>query len=306
MDKRVRERLSSRFLSWAARLLPQEEQGVVLGDLLEEGAGWLASLKAVLGYALLRGLEPWRRMDRWLALLAVVAPCAVMLGSVSLSMADENAIYLWFFANNWDMRLLHEPGFWAGLGETLPRMLWSALALCCWSWCCGVLIRVVSRRAVGANCAFLCLFFVAMWLGWRPPTVDMQRLGLARDYFGNAAVFVHGFYRMLFAPLVQALFVMLPLWGGLRGKRLPMQSTGWAPGVFWVLIGVTVASLAAQASLWWQMRTWNNLPVLSPHLPSVLPLAFTGCAAYLFSACWWKLRIWRGGRGVEQRNVAIR
>jgi hypothetical protein len=306
MDKRMRETLSNRLLDWVARLLPQEEQGVVLGDLREEGTGRLASLRAVLGYALLRGLEPWGRSETWLVLLAVVAPCAVMLGSVSLSMADEDAIYLWFFVNNWDMHLVHEPGFWVGLREILPRMLWSALALCCWSWCCGVVIRVVSRRAFGGNCIFLFLFLIAMWFGWRPPTVDMQRLGLARDFFGNAAVFEHDFYRTCFAPLVQLLFVVLPLWSGWREQRLPIQAKGWVLCIFWILTGVTFASLVAQSSVWWQMHTWNNMPALSPHLPSVLPFAFIGCVAYLFAACWRKFHSWRGEQGAVKRSVAAR
>lgn len=120
-----------RLLHYLARVLPDDERTVVLGDLQEEEIGLFPSIASVIGYAARRELAYWRHMVSWLVLLAVVAPGAVMLGSVSLSMADGNAVYLWFLANNCDGYLLRQSGFWEGLRESLPGIAWSSFALIC-------------------------------------------------------------------------------------------------------------------------------------------------------------------------------
>ena len=92
------------LLSLFARVLPLEEQKVVLGDLEEAGDGLLTSTGAIAGYAVRRELTAWASLDSWLILLLVVMPCALMLGSVSQSTADRNArcressapVWLWF------------------------------------------------------------------------------------------------------------------------------------------------------------------------------------------------------------------
>lgn len=279
-----------RLLHLVTRLLPENDRTVVLGDLQEDATGLFSSMAAVIGYAARRELACWRDLDPWLMLLTVVTPCAIMLGSVSLSLADGNAIYVWLFASNYDAYLLHQPGFWYGLRESLPGMIWSSAALICWSWCCGTVIGAASRRTIKTNCLLVCLFFIALWFGWRPPTGDLQTLPLARDFPGNAGVFSNVFYRTFLAPLVQILFVLIPLLCGLQEKRLCARRGTWAFRAFWVLVGMSLTSLIAQASLWWQMRTWTTFPPLRPHLPSVLPVALTGCIACLLAKSYSHLR----------------
>ena len=168
------EKHCERLLNLLAGILPADERTVVLGDLQEDGVGLFFSIAAVIGYAVRKELDSWRNAAPWLVLLTVVTPCAVMLGSISLSMADANAIYLWLFANNCDLYLLHQPSFWNGLFESLRGMVWSSLALISWSWCCGTVIGAASRKTIKANGLLLCLFFSTLWLGWRPPTGDFQ------------------------------------------------------------------------------------------------------------------------------------
>jgi len=278
------EKQGARLLNFLAHALPRDERNVVLGDLQEDGTELFASIRAVIGYAVRLELEPWRQLNPWLVLLIMVAPCSVMLGSLSMSLTDGDAIYVWLFTNNWDTSLLHQPGFWVGLRESLPGMVWSNFALVCWSWSCGAVIRMISRRAIKVDGLFLCLFFIATWFGWRPPTGDLQSLHLARDFPGNAAVFENVFYRTFFSPLVQIFFVMTPLFCGMSDERLTLRNP-WALRVFWTLVGTSLASLALQATLWWQMRTWTISPPLTPHLLSVLPLAFTGGIAYVLARC---------------------
>lgn len=272
-----------RLLHLLARVLPPDERTVVLGDLQEDDTGLFSSMAAVIGYAVRRELTSWRHLSAWLVLLTVVTPCAVMLGSISLSLADGNAIYVWIFANNSDAYLLHQQGFWHGLGESLPALVLSGLALISWSWCCGTVIGVASRSTMKANRLLLCLFFMTLWIGWRPPTGDLQALHLARDFSGNAGVFKNSFYRTFFAPLIQIFFVITPLLCGFTDKRPSALGSPWAFRAYWVLVGTSLASLMAESSLWWQMRTWSTFPPLTPHLPSVLPLALTGCIAYLLA-----------------------
>ena len=279
---------SQQFLQLLARVLPPDERTVVLGDLHEDSAGLLFSMTAIVGYAVRRELSLWEGPLPWLALLAVVVPCVAMLGSVSLSMADGNAIYVWIFANNWDAYLLRQPGFWNGLGEYLPSMVLSALALICWSWCCGSVIGLVTQKTLRTNCLLLCFFFLTLWLGWRPPTSDLQALTLARDFPGNAGVFRNLFYRRIFAPFVQMVFVVVPLLAGIRDQHSCPVRSPRASRVYWVLVGVSIASLVAGASLWWQARTWTTVPALKPHLPPVTPLALAGLLAFILKRSRWR------------------
>lgn len=271
------------LLSFVARTLPQDEQAAVLGDLEEDGAGMLVSIAAVLGYSLRRELPLWLELNPWLASIAVLAPCILLLGGVSLSIADGDAIPLWFFVNNADSTLLHDPGFWSNVGAAAPGILISCVALVCWSWCCGTLIGYASRKTVQTNGLIILLFFGAIWLGWSPSTLDLQPLPLARNFPENSAVFSNLFYRVFFAPILQIVFVLIPLLSGLSGKHIKTFSRRLPMLLFWACTALSIASLIAQGCLWWQIRTWTLFPAPTLHLPSALPFASAGFLAYLIA-----------------------
>jgi len=223
-----------RLLYFLASSLPEDERTIVLGDLQEEDAGLFSSVAEILGYAVRREIVSCRCWESWLVLFAVTAPLTVMLGSASLSIADGSAIFVWSFASNWDIPLLQQAGFWTGLRESVPAVAQSAMALVCWAWCCGALIGAVSRKTFRVTGLLICFFFATVWAGWRPPTVDLQPLHLARDFGVNAAAFRSYFYRDCFSPLVQLLFVVVPMLCGLRNARLHVLEGAWTRSAFWV------------------------------------------------------------------------
>jgi hypothetical protein len=269
------------ILRLLASSLPADDRPIVLGDLQEEGAGLISSVAAILGYAVRKELVSWAHWESWLVLMAVAAPLGVMLGSASLGIADGSAISVWYFASNWDFSLLQQASFWTLLIENLPSLAWSVMALLCWGWCCGALMGAVSPKTIRSTSLMICLFFAAQWTGWRPPTIDLQPLHLARDFRSNAAAFRTPFYRDLFSPFVQLLLVVAPMLFGLRtaGHRMPKDA--WMRRVFWVLVGLALFSLASRSSAWWLMHTWTTFPAPTHRLPSLLPLALSGGLAWL-------------------------
>jgi hypothetical protein len=272
-----------RLLELLARVLPAHERLPVLGDLREEEAGLLASSVEILSFAVRKEVVSWGRIDSWLVLLAITTPAAILLGSVSLSIADGSAIYVWLFASNWDMALLRQKGFWIALQSCLPALVWCVTVLVCWAWVCGSVIGLASRKTARTNGLLLLFYFIALWFGLRPPTADLQPLILARDLSNNAAAFRSDFYRYIFSPLVQVLFVLIPLLRGLRGAHRWMLGGVLVRGLFCLVSGASLVSLVAQSSVWWQRRTWTTSPALGPHLLSLTPLALGGGVAWLIA-----------------------
>jgi hypothetical protein len=48
-----------------------------------------------------------------------------------------------------------------------------------------------------------------------------------------------------------------------------------------VAAATAIGTLVSTNLLWWQMRVWNIWPLRQPRLPSMMPLAIVGPAAYL-------------------------
>lgn len=272
-----------RLLELLARVLPAQERSAVIGDLREEEAGLLASSVEILNLAFRKEVAPWGHFTPWLVLFAITTPAVILLGSVSLSIADGSAIYVWLLANNWDMALLRQKGFWIALQGCLPTLAWCVTALVCWAWVCGFIIGSAAQRTARIHGFLLLLYFIAFWFGLRPPTADLQPLLLARDLPNNAAAFRSDFYRYIFSPLVQVLFVLIPLLCGLRGAHRWKFGGVWVRRVFCLVSGASLVSLLTQSSVWWQRRTWTTSPALTPHLLSLTPLALGGGVAWLIA-----------------------
>jgi hypothetical protein len=224
----------------------------------------------------------WRPL---LSLACLALPLGILLSLVSERTADGSAIYIWLFVNNGDWSILRSPGFWRNLAEYAPSIFISYLALVCWSWTAGLLMRFSSRRTIWLSgglffSAFLCAGFwgVPHFLGY---ILVVQR---GRDFHNNAAVFANAFYRHVFPLTVEFILVALPAWWGMC-QNLP---TGEFPRgrkvVLLICTSATIASLLSQSLVWWQFRVWAIWPLRLPRLPSLVPLALVGPIAYLLLA----------------------
>ena len=70
---------------------------------------------------------------------------------------------------------------------------------------------------------------------------------------------------------------------GLKDAELKLPQSAWKGATFWLLVSVSLASLMAESSVWWQVRTWKTSPPMTPHLPSVVPFALCGGLAWLIA-----------------------
>jgi hypothetical protein len=103
----------------------------------------------------------------------------------------------------------------------------------------------------------------------------------------NAAVFLEPFYSVIFPLTVQTVLVALPsFWGirhGLQLARIPRL----LQAILWGSVTADVIGMVTQNLVWWQVRTWNNVPPSLPRLPPLLLLAVVGPVGYIVTiACW--------------------
>ena len=285
------DRVLWRVVDIVSRMLDPTECEIVRGDLAESGESGGQALCDVLELVIRRQAALWSDWQSWLVLAGLVAPLGTLLSVVSRNMANSSAIYIWFYANNWDWELLGNGGFWYGFVECIPGVLLSYLALVCWSWTSGFLLASLSRRTIWLDGALFCLMLLiggsleGPWL--LGPSLMRQ---LAGGFDPNRVVFALRFYRMLFPVIVQAVLVFLPfVWGirqSLRLGKLPLPFRA----ILWVTAFATLATLLTQSLVWWQLRVWTVFPLRFPRLPSLLPFAIVGPAAYLIATAVWRRR----------------
>jgi hypothetical protein len=213
-------------------MLEPEEREVVLGDCAESSETRGRALLGVLGLVLRRQAALWAGWRPWLALVGLIIPLGMLLSIVSMSTANGSAVYVWLYANNWDLALMRNPGFWRLLAETAAMVSVWYLTLACCSWTSGLLLGSVSRGMFQTSGMLLCLMLLFGELVGAPRYFAFCQDYLQRtfrlpplpDY--NAAVFDLTFYRVMFPLVVQAFLVALPaLWGlaqglGVAGFRL--------------------------------------------------------------------------------------
>jgi hypothetical protein len=280
----VLDALLRRMADTASLMLDLAERDAVCGDLAESRESGSQVLREVLGLVVRRRAACLRGWRPWLTLVSLTIPLSVLVSLVSRRTADGTAIYLWLYVNNWDWALIHNQGFWRELAECAPGAILSCLALACWSWTTGLLVGSFGRRILWFSSAVFFVVVVAVGMLGIPRFFDhflvLQR---ARDFRTNSAVFLGAFYRQLFPQCVQLLFVVLPAWRGmLQGCR--MDRFARTVQVFLLVAAATaIGTLVSTNLLWWQMRVWNIWPLLQPRLPSMMPLAIAGPAAYLLT-----------------------
>ena len=266
----------------ASGMLDPSECEAVRGDFEEAGDSGGRALRGVLGLLIRRQtdyLMDWRPA---LTLTCLAMPLAILLSLVSKRTADGSAIYIWLYVNNWDWNILRNPGYWQGLAEFVPGIFLSYLALACWAWTAGFLIRLSSRRSIWLIGGVF--FSVILCLGFRGVPHLLSHILVVqrgRDFRYNAPVFANAFYGQVFPLTVEFILVALPAWWGMR-QNFPM---GEFPRVRKVVLlictSATIASLLSQSLVWWQFRVWAIWPLRLPRLPSLLPLALVGPISYL-------------------------
>ena len=270
----------------ASKMLDPSECEAVRGDFEEAGDSGERVLRGVLGLLIRRQtgyLMEWRPALTlaWLAL-----PLAILLSLVSKRTADGSAIDIWMYVNNWDWAILRNPGYWQQLAEIAPRIFLSYLALACWAWTAGFLMRFLSRRSIWLIGGVFYSVFICVGFWGVPHSLGhilvVQR---ARDFQVNAIVFANGFYRQVFPLMVEFILVALPAWRGMC-QSFPMAGEFPRGRKVALLICTltTIASLVSQSLAWWQFRVWAMYPLRLPRLPSLVPLALVGPIAYLLLA----------------------
>jgi hypothetical protein len=121
------------LLLLAARLLPEQDRDIILGDLIESGENPARSVLAILGLVSRRHLQLWRDWRPWIAAGSALAASLLLLGaSFGLSLRAHSAPSL------------------------TSAILHPAILLILWSWTAGCMITTLARRT-WPICALLCL-----------------------------------------------------------------------------------------------------------------------------------------------------
>jgi peroxiredoxin len=240
-----------------SRMLQPDERTAVRGDLAESGESCGQALRDVLGLIIRRQASLWMDWRPWLALVGLVVPLGILLSLVSRRTADWSAIHIWLYANNWDWAFLGNTAFQQDFPPILAGVLMSYFTLICWSWTTGFAIGSLSRRTIHVNGALFCLMLLLEALMGPPrflvPSLFVHR---ARNFDSNAAVFAVSFYRVMFPPIVQGVFVLVPsLWGMRQGLRLATLR-GPLPTILWSGAIATTAAIAIQSWGWWPIPTY--------------------------------------------------
>ena len=233
-----------------SRALEPDERAAVRGDLTESGESGGEALLDVLGLALRRQSAVWEHWRPWLVLAGLVLPLGVLLCLISRRDADGSAIYLWFYANNWNPDFLANPGFRHALALHMGAILTGYFTLFCWSWSSGFLVGSASRRSLPLQGMLFGLFVLFGAAAGAPPQHFGQALFYrARDFPNNAAVFDVAFYRVVYPFLLQFALVLGPsIWGmsqaeNARRARTVRRRIAWTAAI------ATLPAIAVQTGL---------------------------------------------------------
>jgi hypothetical protein len=277
--------LLRRMVDAASLLLDSAERDAVCGDLAESGESGSRALREVLSLVVRRRAAVLQGRRPWLTIVSLTVPLSVLVSLQSRRTADGTAIYLWLYVNNCDWTIIHNSGFWQELAQCAPGVLLSYLALACWSWTTGLLVGFFARRILWFSGAAFFVVAMAVSVFGVPLFFDhILVLQRARDFHNNAAVFIEAFYREVFPQCLQLILVVLPAWRGMLQGRQIDRFPRFAQVLLLIAASAAVSTLVSTNLLWWQMRVWDIWPLRQPRLPSLMPLAIAGPAAYLFLA----------------------
>jgi hypothetical protein len=278
----VLDSLLRRMVDAASLMLDSAERDAVCGDLAESGESGSQALREVLSLVVRRQAACLRGWRPWLTIAGLTVPLGILVSLQSRRTSDGTAIYLWLFVNNSDWTIIHNSGFWQELAQCAPGVLLSYIALACWSWTTGLVVGCIARRTLWFSGAVLFVTVVAVGIFGIPHFFDhILVLQRDRDLRCDAAVFLVAFYRQVFPVCLQLLLVALPAWRGLVQGSQMNRFPRTAQVLLLIAAAAAIGTLMSTNLLWWQMRVWRIWPLRQPRLPSLMPLAIAGPAAYL-------------------------
>ena len=253
----------------ASRILEPDERAAVLGDVTESGETGGQALLGVLGLVIRRQADLWIAWRPWLTLVGVILPLGMLLSIVSRTTANGSAVYVWMYANNWDVALMRNPGFWRLFVETIANVTLWYLTLACWSWTSGFALGSISRGMQRINGILLILMLMFGELVGAPSYFAYLDVYLHRafgvpsmpDY--NAAVFDIPFYRVMFPLIVQIILVAVPALWGLR--------QGWGSANFTPLVRTILGTAAIATLVTMALQEREVWILLGPHFVSSHP-----------------------------------
>jgi hypothetical protein len=124
------------FLGVLARALEPAERDAVLGDLAECGGSIGAAIRDLLGLIVRRQAGLWMSWQPWLALCGVCGVAGLPLSRIVMGLAND----LHKYAAHYDTDLTAR--------QEVAYLLCLAGALLVWSWTCGLVLGLLSGRAV--------------------------------------------------------------------------------------------------------------------------------------------------------------
>lgn len=223
-------RVCAYLVDFTAQLLEDQEREAVIGDLRELEIGQGRALRELMGLVARRQVALWMDWRIWLNLLGVIAPLALLVSIMARQSAGESSVYVWLYANNLDLDLLRNGGFWYELAHSLPVVLEILLKLFCCSWTAGFVVGSISARTPRLNRAVLLLALLLGFLVGAPVYLDWrwqswnQILHLPALPDAHAPLSANMFYRFVFPVIVTLILVVAPsLWGlrdGLGARNL--------------------------------------------------------------------------------------
>lgn len=238
------------LVTFLAAALGESERDAVLGDLTESRESGGRALWEVAGLVLRRQAAAWADWRAWAVMAGTVMPLCLVISVFSRGVSVEAAVYTWMYANNSDLNLLRNWGFWYVLADACSVILIRGLILVGWAWTIGFVTGASSRRflrasAVGLFASLLFCESLAAPLYLSALQNYIQRtLGLSSLPPGNDPVFHSPFYRVMFPLIVQIALVWLPAMWGMRQSIQTRNQSAIFRSLFWILVAVALAVLA--------------------------------------------------------------
>jgi hypothetical protein len=278
--KSVLESLTKRV----SLLLEPNDREALCGDLTESGVSGLAALMDLLDLVIRRNLDRLLDLRRCMILVLVVFPIGLALSVVAVRVADETAIYLWLYAENWSAGLIHLPAYWRGMADLLPSVLTQFLVLSSLSFGAGIMVGIASPRVPRFGAAVpICLLLLSGFERVPAALGFIFDISRGRDYFGSTAVFSNAFCRSAYPELIVLLFAVLPFLLGVR-KRSPLTGPNRRPVL--VSFGTLTCALLCQSLSWAPLHIWEYWPSGIAYLPSPIGIASILPAGLLYLAAY--------------------
>jgi hypothetical protein len=248
-------------------MLEPGERDVVLGDFAESGESGGRALRGILGLVVRRQAALWKDWRPWLVLVGLIVPLGMLLSIVSRLTAQQNATYIWLYANNWDCALLRYAEFWYEFAASVAFVFVRCLTLFCWSWTAGFVLGFVSRRIVEVYGVAFCLILIGGLFGAPLYLAYFFEYNMPRQLSPATPDPIAGlvFYRVMLPLIVQTVLVAVPSLVGMRQGANAGKFTRLVRIVLWTAAIGTLLLLLVQEpgflfflKAFWLQRLWQS------------------------------------------------